>query len=44
MTDDEENRIFIPFGEYVLALQSFREHTGYDFPGKDVMDNYRVVY
>lgn len=41
---DEDYRIPIPFKEYVLALQSFREHTGYNFPGKDVMANYRVVY
>lgn len=40
----EDNRIPIPFKEYLLALQSFREHTGYDFPGKDVMANYLVVY
>lgn len=41
---DEDDHIPISFKEYVLALQSFREHTGYDSPGKDVMANYRVVY
>lgn len=41
---EEDDRIPIPFKQYVLALQSFREHTGYDFPGKDIMASYRVVY
>jgi len=42
MVDDD--RIPIPFREYILALQRFGEYTGYDSPGKDVMANYRVVY